>query len=89
MPDIISSSGSGGVSGGVSSQVTLASWTRLNDLYTLGKITSDQKDVLAAQLEVNDGEVLRFLTMETSDKIVTLAGDLLYERNLAKNIDGE
>jgi hypothetical protein len=33
--------------------------------------------------------VLRFLTMETSDKIVTLAGDLLYERNLAKNIDGE
>mgnify|MGYP003385734841 CR=1 FL=1 len=63
--------------------------TRLTDLYALGLLSKDQKGILADQLEVNDGEVIRHLMMETSDKIVQLAGDLLYERNLITNIDGK
>lgn len=63
-------------------------WTRLSDLRQLGLLSSDQISILGDQLEVNDGEVIRHLLIETSDKIVQLAGDLLYERNLITNIDG-
>lgn len=73
----------------VNARVISACWTRLNDLHTLGKLTKDQKGILSDQIEVNDGEVIRHLMMEPSDKIVKLAGDLMYEINLTKNIDGE
>lgn len=73
----------------VNSQVMMSCWGRLNDLHTLGKITSDQRGVLASQMEVRDGEVIHHLMVESSDKIIKLAGDLMYEKNLAKSIDGK
>jgi hypothetical protein len=65
-----------------------ACWTRLGDLYQLGLLSRDQKCILADQIAVENGEVIRHLMLETSDKIVQLAGDLMYERNLITNIDG-
>jgi len=77
-----------GSSNSVNSQVMLSCWSRLHDLHTLNKITTDQRNVLASQIEVRDGEVIHHLMVESSDKIIKLAGDLMYEKNLAKSIDG-